>query len=49
MYFAWSESSPLTQVVRYLLFGEGDVPPVTHEVLRKHEPNPDRRPVCHVA
>jgi hypothetical protein len=49
VYFAWSEASPLAQVVRYLLFGEGDVPPVTHEVLRAHEANPNRRPVCHVA
>jgi hypothetical protein len=48
-HFAWSEASPLAQVARYLLFGEGDVPPVAHEVLRVHEPNPDRRPVCHVA
>jgi hypothetical protein len=49
VYFAWSESPPFAQIVRYLLFGEGDVPPVTHEVLRQHEPDPERRPVCHVA
>jgi hypothetical protein len=49
VYFSWSESSPLAQIVRYLLFGEGDVPPVTHEILREHEPDPERRPVCHVA
>lgn len=49
VYFSWSENPPVTQVLRFLLFGEGDVPPVTHEVLRIHEPDPDRRPVCHVA
>jgi len=48
-YFAWSEAGPVTQVLRYLLFGEGDVPPVTHEVLRRSEPDRDHRPVIHVA
>ena len=48
-YFSWSETPPLTQVCRFLLFGEGDVPPVTHEVLRANEPDPNRRPICHVA
>jgi hypothetical protein len=49
VYFAWAEASPMAQVFRYLLFGEGDVAPVTHEILRGAEPNPERRPVCHVA
>jgi len=48
-YFAWSEAGPVSQVLGYLLFGEGDVPPVTHEVLRKAEDDPERRPVIHVA
>jgi hypothetical protein len=48
-YFSWAETPPLVQVFRFLLFGEGDVPPVTHEVLRANEPDPERRPVCHVA
>lgn len=49
VYFSWSETPPLTQVFRFLLFGEGDVPPVTHEVLRANEPTTERRPICHVA
>jgi len=48
-YFAWSEAGPVTQVLRYLLFGEGDVPTVTHEVLRRAEPDHEQRPVIHVA
>lgn len=48
VYFAWSEHPPLPQLVRFLLFGEGDIPPVTHEILRQAEPNPHRRPAVHV-
>ncbi len=48
-YFDWSERSPFGLVVRYVLFGEGDTAPVTHEVLRKAEPDAKRRPVIHVS
>ncbi|TCN35507.1 hypothetical protein EV644_11569 [Kribbella orskensis] len=34
---------------RYLNSGEGDVPPVTREVLRRAEPNRSNRPWVHVA
>jgi hypothetical protein len=49
VYFSWSESEPVAQILGYLLFGEGDIPPIAHEVLRMAEPDPDRRPVAHVA
>jgi hypothetical protein len=47
-YFSWTRGNPIVYLFRYLLFGEGDTAPVTHEVLREVEPEAERRPLIHV-
>ncbi|MBA3695112.1 MAG: APC family permease, partial [Acidobacteria bacterium] len=48
VYFGWSEGNPIAYLIRYILFGEGDTAPVTREILRQAEPNPELRPNVHV-
>jgi hypothetical protein len=47
-HFEWSEGSPLGHLLRYLILGQGDTPPVVREILRKSEDDPTRRPAIHV-
>ncbi|HWT00278.1 MAG TPA: hypothetical protein VN256_08520 [Pyrinomonadaceae bacterium] len=48
IYFGWSEGNPLAYLLKYIAFGEGDTAPVTHEVLRQAENDPEQRPTVHV-
>ena len=47
-YFGWTEGNPITYLLKFLAFGEGDTAPVTREVLRQAEPLPSRRPRIHI-
>jgi hypothetical protein len=47
-YFGWVEGNPIQYLLRFILFGEGDIAVVTREVLRRAEKDPERRPCVHV-
>jgi hypothetical protein len=47
-YFGWTEGNPVVYLLKFLAFGEGDTAPVTREVLRQVESDPEKRPRIHV-
>lgn len=48
IYFEWTEGNPVTNFLRFLVIGQGEIAPVTREVLRRAEPDRARRPHVHV-
>jgi hypothetical protein len=48
VYFGWTEGNPIAYLLKFLAFGEGDTAPVTREVLRQFEADPQKRPRVHV-
>jgi len=48
VYFEWTEGNPVANFARYLIFGQGEVAPVTREMIRQAEPDRKRRPHVHV-
>jgi len=47
IYFEWTEGNPVAHLLKFLLFGAGEVAPITREVLRRAEPDRTRRPHLH--
>ncbi|MEG8182282.1 amino acid transporter [Nocardia terpenica] len=48
VYFEWSEGNPLINLLKFLFVGEGEVAPVTREILRRAVADPHQRPHVHV-
>lgn len=48
IYMGWTEGNPLLYILKYLFLGEGETAPITREILRENEPDPDQRPRVHV-
>jgi hypothetical protein len=49
VYFEWTEGNPVVHFARFLMWGSGEVAPVTREVLRRAERDRARRPHVHVS
>ncbi|CAN5181214.1 APC family permease [soil metagenome] len=49
IYFEWTEGNPLSNMLRFLITGGGEVAPVTREVLREAEKDVTLRPAVHVS
>jgi hypothetical protein len=49
LYFNWGERHPGLYLLKYMFFGQGDTAPLTREILRRVDPDPESRPAVHVA
>ena len=44
IHFGWSDESPVSANLNFVLFGQGNVPWMVRELIRKAEPDPERQP-----
>jgi hypothetical protein len=44
IHFGWSNESPIEANLSFLLFGQGNVPWMVRELIRRAEPDPERQP-----
>ena len=49
IHFGWTDESPLSGTVGFLLFGEGNIPWMVRELIRRAEPDPAKRPFIVIA
>jgi hypothetical protein len=49
IHFGWTEESPVSGTLGFLLFGEGNVPWMVRELIHRAQPDPDRRPTIIIA
>ena len=49
IHFGWTDDSPVSGTLGFLLFGEGNVPWMVRELIRRAEPDEARRPVIIIA
>jgi len=49
IHFGWTDESPVSGTLGFLLFGEGNVPWMVRELIHKAEPEPNKRPLIIIA
>jgi hypothetical protein len=49
IHFGWSDESPLSVSIGFLLFGEGNVPWMVRDLIRRTEPDPAEQPFVTIA
>ncbi|HVL12707.1 MAG TPA: amino acid transporter, partial [Gemmata sp.] len=49
IHFGWTDDSPVSGTLGFLLFGEGNVPWMVRDLIRRAEPDETRRPVIIIA
>lgn len=49
IHFGWTDESPVSGTLGFLLFGEGNVPWMVRDLIRRAEPDPEKRPLIIIA
>jgi hypothetical protein len=49
IHFGWTEESPVSGTLGFLLFGEGNVPWMVRELIHRAEPDDEKRPLIIIA
>ncbi len=49
VHFGWTDDSPVSGTLGFLLFGEGNVPWMVRDLIRRAEPDEAKRPVIIIA